>query len=35
MWSDILEEIQGVNVKSGNLIFGDMDGVLVVTGEHV
>lgn len=35
MWSDVLEEIQGVNVKLGNFIFGDMYGVLIVTGEYV
>ena len=35
MWSDVPGKIHGVNVKSGYLIFGDMDGVLVVLGEHV
>ena len=35
MWSDVPGKIHGVSVQSGDLIFGDVDGVLVVPGEHV
>lgn len=28
-------EIGGVSVKSGDLIFGDIDGVLVIPSEHI
>ena len=35
MWSDVLEKIQGVNIKSRDQIFGDVDGVVVVPREHV
>lgn len=35
MWSDVPGQIHGVRVKSGDLIFGDVDGVVVVPKEHV
>ena len=35
MWYDVPGKIQGVNIKSGDLVFGDVDGVVVVPGEHV
>jgi regulator of RNase E activity RraA len=35
MWCDVPGKIQGVNIISGDLIFGDVDGVVVVPGEHV
>lgn len=28
-------EIEGVTVMSGDLIFGDVDGVLVIPAEHI
>ncbi len=35
LWSDIPGKIGGVNVKTGDLIFGDIDGVVVVPREHL
>ena len=35
MWTDVPGKICGVNIKSGDLIFGDIDGVVVIPNEHI
>ena len=35
MWSDVPGKIHGVPVQSGDLVFGDVDGVLIIPKEHV
>ena len=35
MWSDVPGKIHGVNIESGDLIFGDVDGVVVVPKKHI
>ena len=34
-WTDVPGEIHGVSVHSGDLIFGDVDGVLIIPKEKV
>ena len=34
-WYDVPGKIHGVDVKSGDLVFGDVDGVLVIPKENV
>ena len=34
-WYDVPGKIHGVDVKSGDLVFGDVDGVLIIPRENV
>ena len=34
-WYDVPGKIHGVDVESGDLVFGDVDGVLVIPKENV
>lgn len=35
VWNDVPGKIHGVNVNSGDLVFGDVDGVVVIPKESV
>ena len=35
MWYDIPGKIHGVNVSSGDFVFGDVDGVVIVPQEII
>ena len=35
LWNDVPGKIHGVNVNSGDLVFGDVDGVVVIPKESV